>query len=131
MVSKERRKVKSDSLAAYVSRVRSEKQLTLIDVVTNSQMRLTDTWVSRVERGRIENPSMSKLEALASGLRVPAQELFDVCFGGKLEAQRQSFISSDCYLLHQMMETAPPGKRQMVAGMIRVLIDYLKTTVEK
>jgi len=124
-----RPKVKSDSLAAYVSRVRSEKHLTLVDVVTNSQMRLTDTWVSRVERGRIENPSMAKLEALASGLRVPAKELFDVCFGGKATAQEQSFVASDAFLVHQMMESeTSEAKRHMAAGMLRVIIEYLKKT---
>jgi transcriptional regulator with XRE-family HTH domain len=78
-----------ESLADYVRRVRSEKNLSTPDVERQSGGRITDAYVSRIENGYVKNVSPEKLQALAKGLGVPEDEIFAVARGKSVSGDLQ------------------------------------------
>jgi transcriptional regulator with XRE-family HTH domain len=74
----------SETLAAFVRRIRSEKNLSLTDVERQSGRhgpKIAGSYVSKIENGDNRNPSPEKLKALARGLDVPEEEITAVAFG--------------------------------------------------
>ena len=74
----------NETLAAFVRRVRSEKNLSLTDVERQSGRRgekIAASYVGKIENGYNKNPGPSKLKALARGLDVPEEEMMAVAFG--------------------------------------------------
>jgi transcriptional regulator with XRE-family HTH domain len=63
-------------LAEYVARVMAEKKLSAMKVQKNSNGQISDTYVLKIRAGRVPRPSMSRLKALAKGLKVSEKELF-------------------------------------------------------
>ena len=68
-------------LGEYVRRVMKLKGLTQKDVQRTSGGRITDGYVASITIGRASNLSVEKLQALAAGLGVSADELFHVACG--------------------------------------------------
>ena len=54
------------------------KQMAVAEAAGRSGREITQSYISAILRGRDINPSLSKLEAIASGLNVPVAELFRV-----------------------------------------------------
>ena len=119
---------KREALNDYVKRVRNEKGFSLTDVEVNSGRRISNGYVSRIENGHVTNPTAAKLNALARGLRVSSQEIFDVAFGAQVKAEDEGFRDSALFLLYQKLETASPEQRRIVDAMIEMIIHNLDTT---
>jgi transcriptional regulator with XRE-family HTH domain len=69
------------TLAEYVRRARVDRKLSTIDVERESGGRISSSYVSRIENGMIANVSPEKLDALAAGLGIPAEDLYRVARG--------------------------------------------------
>jgi len=76
------RRVGKEKLADYVRRVMKQKQLKLREVEKRSGGDITNGYISGIITGRINNVSISKLQALAKGLEVDVHELFSAAVGG-------------------------------------------------
>lgn len=66
----------TETLAAYVLRVRTEKGLSLRDVQDRSGNLTTVDYVSKIESGWVLNVTPTKLNGIAKGLDVPEREIF-------------------------------------------------------
>ena len=78
-----------ESLADYVRRMRNELGLSLMDVERRSARggpKIAESYISRIENGFAKNPSGDKLMALARGLGVPKEEVFDAASGGRAKS---------------------------------------------
>ncbi len=67
-----------ENLGDFVSRIRTEKNLSLMDVSKRSARfgpRIAGSYVCRIERESKRRPTAGKLKALAYGLGVPVEEL--------------------------------------------------------
>ena len=69
------------SLSKFVRDTRLEKHLSAGDVERNSGGRISDAYVLRIENGQVANVSPEKLDALADGLGIPADEIYRVARG--------------------------------------------------
>ena len=69
------------TLAEYVKRIRSEKNFSLTDVERNSDGEISSSYISHIETGRVANVSPDKLDALAKGLKIAADEIYRVARG--------------------------------------------------
>ena len=92
----------SKPLAEYVRNTRLAKRLSTIDVERNSGGKISDSYVSRIERGEYANVSIDKLNALAEGLQIPPEEIHRIARGlpaeapkEKLEILAETFDGSD------------------------------------
>lgn len=72
---------KQETLAQYVARVISEKNLRHHEVKEISGGEITDGYVRGIMTGKARNPSVDKLKALALGLGVSEDEIFRVARG--------------------------------------------------
>jgi transcriptional regulator with XRE-family HTH domain len=95
------------NLKEYVRRIMKLKGLTNRDVQRLSGGRITDSYVASIKIGRAENPSADKLEALAEGLGVDADELFHITCG-RLEslAERHKKTPADLMLILEIVQKA-------------------------
>jgi transcriptional regulator with XRE-family HTH domain len=74
---------KQNLLAETAKRVREEAGYTLEQVESNSGGAITDGYVSKIENGQAGDVTVTKLLALAKGLRVLPQLLLDAAQGEK------------------------------------------------
>jgi transcriptional regulator with XRE-family HTH domain len=70
-----------ETLSMYIKRIMEEKGLSLKDVEVMSEGKITDAYVSNIINGDASNPSVEKLKALAVGLSVDEDEIFNVARG--------------------------------------------------
>ena len=101
----------SESLADYVRRVRNGKGLSQPEVERRSAGGITDGYISQIENGYIKNVSLDKLRALAKGLGVPEQEIFDVALGRSASTSKPD---ADAARLVSYYEDSPPDIRQQM-----------------
>jgi transcriptional regulator with XRE-family HTH domain len=100
----------NETLAAFVRRVRAEKNLSLTDVERQSARhgaKIASSYVSKIENGDTKNPSPEKIKALARGLDVPEDEITAVAFG---KAPKTEAEARETRMLHYFREL--PGDRQ-------------------
>ena len=71
----------SVSLAEYVKNERKRRSLSASDLERNSCGAISDSYISRIESGQVTNVSPEKLDALAKGLGVPADDVYRVARG--------------------------------------------------
>lgn len=79
----------TETLAEFVKRVRRDRKLSLDEVEGASRRRgggISNGYISQIENGHNTNPSLSALIALAAGLGVSEDELFDVARGKRRRA---------------------------------------------
>lgn len=69
------------SLAEFVRAKRAEKKISAGDVERNSGGRISDAYVLRIENGQVANVSPEKLDALADGLGVSADDIYRIARG--------------------------------------------------
>jgi transcriptional regulator with XRE-family HTH domain len=107
-----------ETLANYVRRIRHEKRLSLRDVSLRSGGRIGNSHISRIENGEASGVSVEKLRALAKGLGVAEEELFNVARGKKRDPIAES---------NKLLEAAhkfdalPELKRPAVEPLIDIL----------
>lgn len=68
----------SESLGEFILRIRTEKNLSLMDVSKRSgrgRDKIAASYINRLEVIPTRKPTANKLRALARGLDVPAEEL--------------------------------------------------------
>jgi transcriptional regulator with XRE-family HTH domain len=74
-----------ESLGEFVRRIRTEKNLSCMDVSKRSarkpQRRISGSYINRIENNPKLCPTANRLKALADGLGVPAEELFARAIG--------------------------------------------------
>ena len=81
MTGKKRQEKSQEDLADYVRRIRKEKGLSLKDVEEQSGRRISKGYISQIENRYYINPTRDKLIALALGLGVTEDEIFDIARG--------------------------------------------------
>ena len=69
------------SLGSYVRKVMKQKGLTLRDIETRSDGKITDGYVADILRGSANNPSAEKIKALGRGLGVDPHRIFEIIVG--------------------------------------------------
>src|ERR1044072_1010215 len=70
-----------ETLIEYVKRIMRQKNLTLRDIEENSDGEISNSYISKILNGRVENPTADKILALARGLQVDPHEVFAAISG--------------------------------------------------
>jgi transcriptional regulator with XRE-family HTH domain len=63
------------TLGEYVRQVMKEKHLSAMKVQQNSGGAISDTYVLKIRSGKVKRPSLSRLKALAKGLKEPEERV--------------------------------------------------------
>jgi transcriptional regulator with XRE-family HTH domain len=119
------------SLQDYLKQKMREKGLTGKEIERRSNGGITDSYISKLIKGRTKKPSIPKLKALAKGLNVDENELFAAAGGELIEREAISaptlvFImqklvnNSDLTTLVQILIKQKPAK-------IKALLRSLET----
>ena len=93
-------------LSEYVRQVMKLKGLTQKDVQRMSGGRITDGYVASITTGRAKNLSVDKLIALADGLGVDADELFQVARGLPERLENSSSRGPDVLMILETVQKA-------------------------
>lgn len=108
-----------ETLADYVRRVRNEKRLSLADVHVQAKragLAIGKTHINRIENGFIEPSSVTpgKLRALAAGLGIPEDEIFDVA-RGKLKVTEADLADDEqiAALFYEYKELTEEDKQEL------------------
>lgn len=96
--------MEKETLADYVRRVRNEKDLTLHDIQRRSGNEITNSYVSRIENGYVTNVTPDKLQALAKGLGVPADDLFAIINQQPLQPKPEKRVAALFYKFSEIDE---------------------------
>jgi len=132
-------KTRKESLSVYVENVMKEKRLSRRDVKLRSGGEITDSYVSGIISGTATNLSVSKLKALARGLRVSEIELIRAAFGWAkgeeverttdqshnlilLDVAKKSVLSTDIAEIASETLKLSPADRAVVLRYVRRLI---------
>ena len=75
------------SLQDYLKQKMREKGLTAKEIERRSGGGITDSYISKLLKGRTKTPSIPKLKALAKGLDVDENELFAAAGGELIERE--------------------------------------------
>lgn len=129
----------AEDLSQFVTRVMFEKGLNFQQVSEMSGDAITESYVRSITSGAANNPSVKKLKALASGLGVTEDEIFNVARGLPLSGEdrpkdnaAQSYhvilkLMSECWknrvlndLLRQVAKLTPTSQEQALK-MLKVL----------
>ena len=76
------------TLSDFIRQTRHEKRLSTKEVEINSDGEISDSYVSRIESGIVQNVSPEKLNALAKGLQIPSDTLYRVARGLPAESPK-------------------------------------------
>src|SRR5262249_2424768 len=71
----------TETLDAFVRRIRNEKGLSLKAVARRSRGKISDAYVSKIENGKYQSIGTPILKALAQGLGVTEEEIISKAFG--------------------------------------------------
>ncbi|HEY6327900.1 MAG TPA: hypothetical protein VI756_01085 [Blastocatellia bacterium] len=119
-------------LSDYVKRKMKEKKLSGMKVSKNSNGAISDTYVLKIAAGKVPRPSMSRMKALAKGLKVPERELFREA-GFDVEAQaekewtaRESHELMAALLTNNELREAALLMSKMEPGRLQQALKYLK-----
>ena len=112
-------------LGEYVKRVMKLKGLTQKDVQRMSGMRITDGYVASITTGRASNLSVDKLNALADGLGVEADELFHVASGQHLDDGKNRSTAPDPLMILETVQMAvmSPAVTEILHEVVRLSPD--------
>ena len=110
-----------ETLQEYVRRIMREKNLLPGDVQRNSKGKISDSYVSTII-AEPKNVSVEKLQALAQGLGVPEDEVFDVARGYSRPLDDERFRESLLYMLYEKAKTASPEKQKLINELIRIAL---------
>lgn len=111
-----------ETLADYVRRVRiKEKNISLSTVQRNSKNKIASSYVSRIENGIVKNVTPDKLSALAEGLGVPEDEIFDVARGKLPITEDDLQDDEEVAALFYKYKILKPAAKKEIARLIRIL----------
>jgi transcriptional regulator with XRE-family HTH domain len=99
-----------ETLGDFISRIRKEKNLSLADVSKQSGRfgkRINASYINRIENDPTRKVTADRLNALANGLGVPAQELFARAVGLDASGEKPS---DELYLVTRFRELSPERK---------------------
>jgi transcriptional regulator with XRE-family HTH domain len=114
---------KRETIGEYVKRVRVLKELSLAEVQRRSGNGIAGSYINRIENGYITNPTPAKLRALALGLGVDPQELFDIAQGER-QKDSDAYKDSDFAVMHFKYEGIPKNsKKKAEIDVIKKLLD--------
>ena len=102
-------------------RVRFEKGFSLLDVQRNSHNQIAGSYVSRIENGIADADGVTpkKLQALASGLQVPEEEVFAIARGKSLS--EPEVFDSEIYVMFRGFDELSDEDKAELLGTIRML----------
>jgi len=104
-----------ESLGQFVRRIRTEKNLSCMDVSKRSarkpQRRISGSYINRIENNPKLCPTANRLKALADGLGVPAEELFARAIGFAPEGETPEEIE----LLARFKELSPQRRGDLLS----------------
>jgi len=103
-----------ESLGQFVRRIRTEKNLSCMDVSKQSAKkgrRIAGSYVNRIENDPKLNPTAVALNALANGLGVPAEEVFARAVGFAPEGES----SEEIELLARFRELSPERRDDLLS----------------
>ena len=104
----------TESLGAFIRRIRTEKNLSCADVSKRSARqgprRISGSYVNRIENYPNLRPTADRLKALADGLGVPAEELFARVVGLAPEGES----SDEIELLARFRELSPERRDDLL-----------------
>jgi transcriptional regulator with XRE-family HTH domain len=104
-----------ESLGAFVRRIRTEKNLSCMDVSKRSarkpQRRISGSYINRIENNPKLCPTANRLKALADGLGVPAEELFARAIGFAPDGETPEEIE----LLARFKELSPQRRDDLLS----------------
>lgn len=70
-----------ETLGQYVKRIMRQKKLTIRDVEARCDRRLTHSYIARITKGKVENPTLETMLALAKGLDEDLYQVFRAASG--------------------------------------------------
>jgi transcriptional regulator with XRE-family HTH domain len=103
-----------ESLGAFVRRIRTEKNLSCMDVSKRSAQkgrRIAGSYVNRIENDPKLHPTAVALKALANGLGVPPEEVFARAVGFSPEGDS----SEEIELLARFRELSPERRGDLLS----------------
>jgi transcriptional regulator with XRE-family HTH domain len=71
----------TETLSEFLKRVMKQKGLTLRDVEQNCCKKITNSYISRVINGKVQNLTLETIVALAEGFDVDPHEIFAAAYG--------------------------------------------------
>jgi transcriptional regulator with XRE-family HTH domain len=98
-----------ESLSDYVRRIKHTKNLTLNQIEKNSKGEISKGYVHDIIKEKVTNPSVAKLQALAKGLNVEANEIIAIARGKALDSE-SAFAARFSSLLESI---AAAGRRRV------------------
>lgn len=114
-----------ETLDAYVRRALRIKGLTLGEVAERAGGEISRAYICDISRGRILSPTVRKLQALARGLDVPEEEIFQVARGSSLNTRK--FTESRFAVLSvRYSELQDDDQRE-----IEILLDAVASEIER
>lgn len=118
----------TESLDRYVRRVLREKGLTLSDVAKRSLGGISRGYICEISRGNYKDLTIKKLQALALGLDVPEDVIFDIARGVDCgwSDEREFARSRLATLYARYSELAPEDRRE-----VAILLEAVEREVER
>lgn len=107
-------------IGAYIKYQRDKRKLTITELAERS--RLTSAYISRLEQGDYESPSLEAIEQLAKALRMPLQAMLN-----KSGALNEPIELPDlAYYLHEKFQFPPEAIED-----IELFIEFVKKKHQK
>ncbi len=116
----------NEDLSQYVKRVMGEKKLSLRDVQKGSGDRITQGYVGAIVKGAYANPSIQKLKALARGLGVDEEEVFQVA-RGVTRTQKESDLRGQAQMLEVLDLMKEVARNAVVKAILEELVKLSPT----
>lgn len=111
--------MKSETLAEYVTRVMREENLSGYQIEERSRPKITQSYVNRIKNGTDTNPSLPKLEGLATGMGRPFTEVLAAARGE--EPHTDEITHERLASINFAYEGMPKKKRAKAEPLIEML----------
>lgn len=92
-----------ETLRWYVRRIMRQKGLNARDIERNSSKKIDNSYVSKILSGRVANPSVNAIVALAEGLGVDPHEVFAAASGCTIGGSNS--VTADAVMLLDAMQS--------------------------
>jgi len=113
------------TLGEYVRKVMKDKHLSAMKVQKNSGGTISDTYVLKIRSGKVKRPSLSRLKALAKGLKEPEERV--LAFAGAEVQEKEWSAQRLAEVVVKIVDT--PDLRDAVEVLVAMNQDDLKATL--
>lgn len=113
-----------ETLPEFVKRIRTEKGLSLNDLVKASGRKISNSWVSDLENGHIPNPGIVKLRHLARAMTIPEHELLSRA--GANVQDSEPFQEALLRMLQEERRLASKENREFIDGVVHMVIEQAR-----